>query len=338
MKEVTIIGGGLAGLGLGNALARSGVPVRLLEAGSYPRHKVCGEFICGRGAEALGKLGLGDVLRGARGHRTVSWNRADGRSFTHRLPEPAAGLSRHELDRRMAEAVTEAGGELLEQTRFRGEAGEGIVFCSGRVATKTDWIGLKFHCTNLCTAADLEMHLGKDLYLGLSGVENGRVNVCALARQVPGLQAPREERLLACLRHAGLGKLAERLAGGGIDPESHAGVAGVAFATFPSLRDPAVRLGDAFSVIPPFTGNGMSLALESAVEAQPHLLAWSRGEIPWAAVRDRLRRRCLRRFGGRLLFARLLHPWLNRPRRREILFSAARLRLLPIGALYRLTH
>ena len=338
MKEVTIIGGGLAGLGLGNALVRGGAPVRLLEAGSYPRHKVCGEFICGRGAEALEQLGLGGVLRGAKWHRTVSWNGADGRCFTHRLPEAAAGLSRYELDRRMAEAFTRAGGELLERSRFRGKPDEGRVFCSGRIATKTDWIGLKFHCAELRAAAGLEMHLGKDLYLGLSGVEDGRVNVCALARRVPGLQVPREQLLPAYLRHAGLGKLADRLVGGGIDPESHAGVAGVAFGTFPSLRDPAVRLGDAFSVIPPFTGNGMSLALESAVEAQPHLLAWSRGEIPWAAVRDRLRRRCLRRFGGRLLFARLLHPWLNRPRRREILFSAARLRLLPIGALYRLTH
>jgi flavin-dependent dehydrogenase len=338
MKAVTIIGGGLAGLGLGNALARSGVPVRLMEAGSYPRHKVCGEFICGRGAEALADLGLADVLLGAKWHRTVSWKRADGRCFTHRLPEAAAGLSRHELDRRMAEAFTKAGGELLERNRFRGEAAEGIVFCSGRAATKTDWIGLKFHCANLRTAADLEMHLGKDLYLGLSGVENGRVNVCALARRIPGLQAPREELLLAYLRHAGLGKLAQRLAGGGIDPESHAGVAGVAFATFPSLRDPSVRLGDAFSVIPPFTGNGMSLALESAVEAQPVLLAWARGELTWVAARNRLRQRCLYRFGGRLLCARFLHPWLNRPRRQGILFSVSRLRLLPIGALYRLTH
>ena len=42
---LTIAGGGLAGLSLGIALRSRGVPVRVIEAASYPRHRVCGEFI-----------------------------------------------------------------------------------------------------------------------------------------------------------------------------------------------------------------------------------------------------------------------------------------------------
>ena len=42
MKAVTIIGGGLSGLCLGIGLRQRGVPVRIIEAGTYPRHKVCG--------------------------------------------------------------------------------------------------------------------------------------------------------------------------------------------------------------------------------------------------------------------------------------------------------
>ena len=338
MKELTIVGGGLAGLGLGTVLARKGVGVNLLEAGSYPRHRVCGEFICGRGTAALGSLGLGEALRGAARHREVLWNGAGGRTFRHRLPEPAAGISRYRLDQVLADAFVDAGGKLRQKDRFRGKAREGIVFCSGRAATKTDWMGLKLHCTAMATESDLEMHLGRNLYLGLSGVEDGRVNVCALVRRVPELHAPREDLLLRYLSHAGLYSLAERIAGGGIDPESHAGVAGVAFSRLPARGDAILRLGDAFSVIPPFTGNGMSLALESAVLAYPPLLAWARGELSWTAVRKRIRCRCLRQFGPRLLSARCLHPMFNHPRQQQFLFSAARLHLLPVGPLYRLTH
>ena len=47
MRKIEIIGGGLSGLSLGLSLLRRGVAVRIIESGSYPRHKVCGEFVCG---------------------------------------------------------------------------------------------------------------------------------------------------------------------------------------------------------------------------------------------------------------------------------------------------
>jgi len=46
-RSVEVVGGGLAGLSLGLALRRRGVPVTVWEAGHYPRHRVCGEFITG---------------------------------------------------------------------------------------------------------------------------------------------------------------------------------------------------------------------------------------------------------------------------------------------------
>jgi 2-polyprenyl-6-methoxyphenol hydroxylase-like FAD-dependent oxidoreductase len=62
MKTVSIIGGGLAGLTLGIALRRREVPIAIWEAGHYPRHRVCGEFISGRGQDVLERLGLGKSL------------------------------------------------------------------------------------------------------------------------------------------------------------------------------------------------------------------------------------------------------------------------------------
>ena len=58
LKPITIVGGGLAGLTLGIGLRQQGIPVTVWEAGHYPRHRVCGEFISGRGQDVLARLGL----------------------------------------------------------------------------------------------------------------------------------------------------------------------------------------------------------------------------------------------------------------------------------------
>ena len=61
-QAITIVGGGLAGLTLGIGLRRKGIPVAIREAGHYPRHRVCGEFISGRGLQTLDRLGLLEKL------------------------------------------------------------------------------------------------------------------------------------------------------------------------------------------------------------------------------------------------------------------------------------
>ena len=47
VQSVRIVGGGLAGLSLGIGLRRAGVSTEIFEAGDYPRHRVCGEFVTG---------------------------------------------------------------------------------------------------------------------------------------------------------------------------------------------------------------------------------------------------------------------------------------------------
>ena len=69
MREIEIVGGGLSGLSLGIYLRKRGVPVRILEAGGYPRHKVCGEFVCGVSSDVLAEMGISDVFAKARRHQ-----------------------------------------------------------------------------------------------------------------------------------------------------------------------------------------------------------------------------------------------------------------------------
>ena len=67
-------------------------------------------------------------------------------------------------------------------------------------------------------------------------------------------------------------------------------------------------------MIPPFTGNGMAMAFQSAECALPSLIAHARGDMEWDAA-CRVTRITLRRlFRLRLFSARALHPFLLRPR------------------------
>src|SRR5262245_66138017 len=91
LKTVTIIGWGLAGLSLGIGLRQRGVPVVIWEAGHYPRHRVCGEFINGHGQGTLGRLGLREKLWAAGAHpaTTAAFICRRASSPVRLLPEPA---------------------------------------------------------------------------------------------------------------------------------------------------------------------------------------------------------------------------------------------------------
>src|SRR5208282_5573694 len=98
-KPITIIGGGLAGLTLGIGLRHHGVPATIHEAGRYPRHRVCGEFISGRGLVTLGRLGLRELVReaGAVRAQTAAFFSATRSTAPRPLPAPALCLSRFTL-------------------------------------------------------------------------------------------------------------------------------------------------------------------------------------------------------------------------------------------------
>ncbi len=116
---ITIVGGGLAGLTLGIALRRCQVPVTILEAGTYPRHRVCGEFICGDGIEVLRDLGL--LEKFTRAGAVEAQNAAfysGHRSYPRKaLPRPALCLSRYVMDDLLANEFRQLGGQLRQLER-----------------------------------------------------------------------------------------------------------------------------------------------------------------------------------------------------------------------------
>lgn len=338
---IEIIGGGLAGLSLGLALRRAGVPVTLFEAGGYPRHRVCGEFIAGLAPATIERLGLAPFLADALRHREVAWFLASTEkpARIQHLPAPALGLSRHALDARLAEAFVAAGGDLRTNTRATDLSPQpGRIFATGRRrgGTGDPWLGLKIHAHDFALARDLELHLGHDAYVGLSHVEDGATNVCGLFRR-RALCAKGANLLLGYLQAAGLASLATRLGAARLDAVSFCAVAAVRFdrRVFPSDR---VCLGDACAMIPPFTGNGMAMAFQSAEIALDPLVAYVRGSRAWPEAVREIQGALQRCFRLRLASADALHPFLLRPRRQRLLGALTRARLLPLRPLYAALH
>jgi 2-polyprenyl-6-methoxyphenol hydroxylase-like FAD-dependent oxidoreductase len=315
LKPITIVGGGLAGLTLGIGLRQRGIPVTVWEAGGYPRHRVCGEFINGRGQEVLVRLGLWEpfLKAGAIMGQDAAFFQGDRASPARPVNPPALCLSRFTIDALLAGQLRACGGKLREHMRWPGEcADEGVVRANGRrtrpVAKGWRWFGLKAHVRGVDLAAALEMHVLDDGYVGLCRLPGEKVNACGLFRRrsrAGSPSAPWRELLSGPPGSA----LRERLAGAEFDVNSFCSVAGLTLRPGRASMHAECCIGDALTMIPPVTGNGMSMALEAAGIALEPLSAWSRGELDWSRARQALAHACDRAFASRLAWARRLQ-WL----------------------------
>src|SRR6185436_1930700 len=158
----------------------------------------------------------------------------------------------------LAEKFCAEGGDLRLSSRWKGDArGQGLVQARGRriqaQAAGFKWYGLKAHARNVELEADLEMHFDTDSYVGLCRLADGEVNVCGLFRRKTGDGVVTSiERLKESVGQAN----AEW------DEASFSAVAGLP--PYPRLASDGCAVGDALSMPAPVTGNGMSMAFESA--------------------------------------------------------------------------
>jgi menaquinone-9 beta-reductase len=302
-------------LTLGIGLRQRGIPVTLYESGDYPRHRVCGEFISGRGRAVLERLGLLPEFEkaGAATARTAMFISDAARSPVRELSSPALCLSRFKMDALLAGIFRQLGGQLHVASRWNADpCGEGFVSATGRRLQPSEneirWFGVKAHVASDCSVnleADLEMHRMPDGYVGINRINEGRVNVCGLFKAGAGKHRP-ESKVDWLLGRAG-SPLRERLKNAVFEPESFCSVAAIQL----KPRQAAAagnecRIGDALTMTPPVTGNGMSMAFESAEIAVGPAAAYSDGQISWTEARRQIANRCNAAFSRRLAWARLL--------------------------------
>lgn len=337
---IEIVGGGLAGLSLGLALRRAGVPVTLFEAGTYPRQRVCGEFITGLSSQTVTRLGLSPALDDAESHAEVAWFLGSRLRLRQRLPEPARSISREVLDARLAGLFADAGGHLITRARRPTDDGAaGRVIASGRRPSTRPCLGLKTHVRGCALSAGSEIHLGRHGYVGLCRVPGGEVNVCGLFhRNVDAAGPDRWTLFLDYVDRSGLPALADRLSSAEPCSGTEAAVAGLSFATDGKESPGSLRIGDAHGMLPPFFGNGMAAAFLMAADAVDPLVSWARGRVGWDAAAACVRRKINRHVAVRSAVGGALHGIVLSPARQHLLALLARIHCLPHRLLYRALH
>jgi flavin-dependent dehydrogenase len=306
MSGVVVIGGGLAGGAAASALAATGRRVTLFEREAAPGHKICGEFLSGEARRSLAAVGF-DVAR-LGGHPIGRVRLVAGvRSATVALPFEGLGLTRRRLDAALLDHAVALGAAVHMGVAVRGldctaglrlalESGEALAPAALLLATgkhdlrgvrrtgavPADLIGFKMYFRPGAAAAraldgHIELHLFGAGYAGLQRVEAGMVNLTLLVERAHFKRiGGRWQALLADLRGSNA-LLDERLTGSVALLEQPLTIFRVpyGFVHRPADDDaPGLfRLGDQMAVIPSFTGDGMAIALHTALAAAGAVLA-----------------------------------------------------------------
>ena len=117
--DAVVIGGGLAGCSTALQLARRGHEVLLAEQSTYPRHKLCGEFLSPEAQASFRRLGVLEAVHeaGASPINQTVLTAPNGTRSDHSLPDTALGLSRYQLDRLLFHRACAAGADGRSGTR-----------------------------------------------------------------------------------------------------------------------------------------------------------------------------------------------------------------------------
>ncbi len=124
--DVVIAGAGLAGSVLATLLGRHGSRVALVDAGCFPRTKLCGEFLSPDAWPTLERLGVAEELRtiGYEPIRSVRLTTPRGRVLESAIVEsaerPGIGISRATLDNLLLTQARTAGVAVFEEHRVIG--------------------------------------------------------------------------------------------------------------------------------------------------------------------------------------------------------------------------
>ena len=289
--DVIVAGAGPAGTACAITAARGGGRVLLLDKDSFPRHKVCGEFVS---AESLGLLK--SLLRAGAFAEVPELSSArvflDGKELEIPVSPAARSIPRFHLDAALIRAARAEGVEVRDEctvreveqaktyrviTNSEAVTGTAVVNASGRWSRLTrfapengeKWIGLKTHFNEEMPPKSVDLYFFAGGYCGVQAVSDSAVNTCAMVRADVAATLEEVFRLHPELwaRSRSWKQLFPAVA-----------TAALHFRD-PRTEDRGMFLaGDSAAFIDPFAGDGISLALHSGCLAARSILAFLHGD------------------------------------------------------------
>jgi flavin-dependent dehydrogenase len=303
VTDVLVVGAGPAGSSAALRLVRAGYDVAILERSSFPRIKVCGEYLSPGACAALADLGLLPIVaREAFPLRRIMLAGFGTEPVSLNLPgDGALSISRSRLDELLLAEARAAGtcvlpGSFLAadelsdrvEVRYRGADGterrfaaRALVGADGAWSTVAQRTGLASHrrqggrwavgghLHGQLDSDALEMYVGVGGYYARNPLGAGRTNAMLVLPQA--CLGDDAERAVASITSGRRRFESDAL-------EKQVAVGPLRYWPTAVARGRLLLTGDAAGLLDPFVGQGIAIALESSVPVTSAITAMLRGD------------------------------------------------------------
>jgi len=289
--DITIVGGGLAGLTAAIHLSKIGLKVVLIEKNEYPKHKVCGEYISNEVLPYFNWLSLNISELNPSIISKLEFSTVSGELIHCELPLGGFGISRFAFDAFLYKKAIESGCEVIQETV------ENIVFendnftittSSNRVLNskivigafgkrsnidqklnrdfiqkKSHWLAVKSHYSGEFSDDLVGLHNFEGGYCGVSKVENNIINICYLAsyqtfKRYKSIEEYQDQVICQNPYLKLILKKAKPLF------DKPLSISQISFDKKAVVENHILMIGDTAGLIHPLCGNGMAMAIHSA--------------------------------------------------------------------------
>ena len=289
-SNIIIIGGGLAGLTAAIHLSKIGLEVTVIEKNTFPKHKVCGEYISNEVLPYLIWLGVNPDDFGAVSISDLVFSNVSGRTIKTKLPLGGFGISRYALDFHLYQKAIKNGCEFIHQNvtdvafandlftitmadgtqlqsrivlgAFGKRSNIDIKMNRKFIEKNSPWLAVKSHYKGTIDSKTVGLHNFRGGYCGVSMVEDEKINICYLAN----FESFKKHKNIEDYQRNVLSENPnlkevfnfERLF------ETPLTISQISFDKKEAVENHILMIGDTAGLIHPLCGNGMAMAIHSA--------------------------------------------------------------------------
>lgn len=332
-SDVLIIGGGLAGLTAAIHLSQKNLKVILIEKSSYPRHKVCGEYISNEILPYLQWLGADVSVLNPSNISKFEFTTNSGKAAVTKLPLGGFGISRYTLDDFLYQKAVSAQCTIIKENVTNVSFTDDVftVSTSNQTVTakivlgafgkrsnvdqvldrnffhkKSPWLAVKAHYSGDLDNDLVALHNFKGGYCGVSKVENDIINICYLADYATFKRYKNiedyQQNVLYKNKH-----LKAVFENSTLLFDKPLTISQISFDKKKAVENHILMIGDTAGLIHPLCGNGMAMAMHSAKIASELILDYFADKNKSRSVLEgKYLKEWNKHFGKRILMGRML--------------------------------
>ncbi|MFN3755206.1 NAD(P)/FAD-dependent oxidoreductase [Flavobacterium sp.] len=365
-NKVVIIGGGLAGLTAAIHLRKLDIPVILIEKNSYPKHKVCGEYISNEVLPYFQWLNIAVEDLKPTHINKLQFSTISGKTINTDLPLGGFGVSRYALDYFLFQRATADGCEMIQESveninftddvftvttsketiikskivlgAFGKRSNIDIQLNRNFIQKKSPWLAIKAHYEGNFPDDVVGLYNFNGGYCGVSKVENNRINICYLAsyetfKKHKDSAVYQREVIEQNLHLKHIFQNTQLLF------DKPLTISQISFEQKQPVENHILMIGDTAGLIHPLCGNGMAMAIHSAKIAAEVINNFSKEKIKSRATLEQIyTQQWNKNFKNRLRTGRLLANILLKPKLSNIAFRIVMIAPFLLPMIIKKTH